>query len=354
MAQSRFTYLFNRYINKEYTAEEKAELFRLIETADADEELKALLENLVDSTGAELSLSENAGDKILQSITGDISATSVTTAVHARRIKPVWAAVAAASVIFLVLFGYLTGGRDKTEKSAPEIIAAKAAGSKLLQASTPTGEGRNIQLADGTQVWLSPSSSLEYPAAFTGALREVRLSGEAFFEVAHDKEHPFIIQSGNIETKVLGTSFNIQAYDNQEEINVTVVTGKVNVTNKTKVENVELVANQRAVFHRKTTALVKEAENIAAAPAMLKRKEGEFVFNNQKLGKLADDLREYFGVDIIVPDSLKECNVTISFSIGETIEGVLEPLAVMIDGNFQKKGNAFLINGKLCSTGDSK
>ncbi len=349
MSQSRLAYLFHRYVNKEHTPAEKAELFSLIEREDIDEELKALLNKMIESAEAEMQLREDAGDKILRAIVGDIPRTAVEIPVSGKPAKPAWLSIAAAAVVFIGLFTYFIFRPEKSGRTGDQPATATAAASSLLHINTTTGEGKNIKLPDGTQVWLSPSSTLEYPASFRGKdLREINLSGEGFFEVAHDPAHPFIIHSGNIETRVVGTSFNIQAYDNQEEINVMVVTGKVNVTNRAKVENVELVANQRAVFYRNTTTLVKEETDTVAAPVLLKRKNGEFVYRAEKLQKVIDDLQEYFGVKIQAAAAIKECPVTFNFYLSTKIEEILEPIALSLNGSVQKRQEDFFIDGKAC------
>ena len=353
MSQSRLAYLFHRYVNKEHTPAEKAELFSLIEKEDIDEELKTLLGKMIEGSEAEMQLSEDAGDKILKVIVGDVPQPSAEIPVSRKTVILAWLSTAVASVIFIGLFAYFIFRPGKSDKTGDQPTATTTIASSLLHISTTTGEGKNIKLPDGTQVWLSPSSVLEYPASFRGKdLREINLSGEGFFEVAHDPAHPFIIHSGNIETRVVGTSFNIQAYDNQEEINVMVVTGKVNVTNRAKVENVELVANQRAVFYRKTTARVKQETDTIAAPIMLKRKKGEFEYKAQRLQKVIDDLHEYFGVKIQAAAAIKECPVTFNFYLSDKrsdkIEEILEPIALSMNGSVQKKEEGFFIDGKAC------
>jgi len=348
MSQSRLAYLFHRYVNKEHTPAEKAELFSLIKGEDIDEELKTLLGKMIEGSETEMHLREDAGNKILRAIVGDIPQPSVAEIPASRNpVIPAWLSIAAAAVVFIGLFTYFILRPEKSERTGGQPAATIA--SSLLHISTTTGEGKNIKLPDGTQVWLSPSSVIEYPASFRGReLREINLSGEGFFEVAHDPVHPFIIHSGNIETRVVGTSFNIQAYDNQEEINVMVVTGKVNVTNRTKVENVELIANQRAVFYRNTTTLVKEETDTIAAPVLLKRKNGEFVYRAEKLQKVIDDLQEYFGVKIQAATAIKECPVTFNFYLSSKIEEILEPIALSLNGSVQKKKEDFFIDGKAC------
>lgn len=348
MSQSRLAYLFNRYIGRECTPEEKTELFRLLDTEDINGELKNLLDNLVATTGNELRLPEESGLKILQTIIKDPSQhetanQEIHNSVYVRKL---WWSIAAASVIFLFTIVYFFSVKDENKNS--DVTVSVANTSRLLTAGTSTGQWKNIRLADGTRVWLSPSSTFKYPAVFTGDLREVNLSGEAFFEVAHDAMHPFIIHSGNIETKVLGTSFNIQAYENQDDISITVVTGKVNVTNKTKVENIELIANERAVFHRQTTRLEKENTDAGDAPNMLKRKDGMFVYTYERLQKVIDDLKEYFGIEIKVAPEIKECKVMANFYVKQDIQEILEPIALSINGNVSKKNNGFFITGKGC------
>jgi len=349
MSQSRLAYLLNKYINKENTTEEKDELFQLINTQEVNGELEDLLGKIIENTQAEMYLSETSGDKILQAVIGQAQAQhSIEVPSVKKRNVFVFTSIAAAFVVLLGLFAYFFLFTNKKVKAADEFSAFKNTGQQLLYVSTTTGEGKNIHLPDGTEVWLSPSSCIEYPRVFTEALREVTLSGEAFFEVAHDKKHPFIIHSGSIETKVLGTSFNIQAYDGQDDIKVTVVSGKVNVTSKAKVENVELVANERAVFHRKTIALIKENADTVAAPVMLKRKAGEFVYEAEHVQKVIDDLHEYFGINIQVADAIKTCPVNLNFYLTDKIEEILEPIALTINGSVQKKGNVFFIDGKAC------
>lgn len=348
MSQSRLAYLFNKYISKECTPEERTELFGLLDTEEINGELKKLLDHLIATTSNEMRLPEESGHNIFQSIIKDPShhASLSQEIQNKNSIRRLWWSIAAASVIFLFTVSYLFFTNDENKISNTTVSATGY--SQYLSVGTSTGQWKNIRLTDGTQVWLSPSSMLKYPSAFTGNLREVKLSGEAFFEVAHDTQHPFIIHSGNIETKVLGTSFNIQAYDNQDDISVTVVTGKVNVTDRTKVGNVELIANERAVFHRHTTKLEKENTVADNAPNMLKRKDGMFVYTYERLQKVIDDLQEYFDVEIKLAPEIKNCKVMANFYVKQDIQEILEPIALSINGSVLEKNNEFIITGKGC------
>ncbi|MEO8238809.1 MAG: FecR domain-containing protein [Flavobacterium sp.] len=123
------------------------------------------------------------------------------------------------------------------------------------QFASGLGEHKKITLSDGTQIWLNAGSLLKYPTEFESDTREVYLTGEAFFDVAKDKKHPFIIHTNKMDTKVLGTSFNVQAYPEQATQEVSVLTGRVNVKSTVTEENVYVTPGQKVVFKSKNSSL---------------------------------------------------------------------------------------------------
>ncbi|MFB9076706.1 FecR family protein [Flavobacterium procerum] len=149
--------------------------------------------------------------------------------------------IAAASIILLMAGSYFF--YQSTAAIAPKQYAAKL------------GEHAKITLSDGTTVLLNAGSVLKYPKTFNGDTREVSLTGEAFFDVAKDAKHPFIIHTAKMDTKVLGTSFNVQAYPDKNIQEVSVVTGKVNVKSTVTEENVNVTPGQKAVFKSKSNKL---------------------------------------------------------------------------------------------------
>src|SRR5439155_2315167 len=96
-------------------------------------------------------------------------------------------------------------------------------------------EQKYLLLPDSTQVWLNAASSLEFPEAFQSGKREVYLVGEAFFDVKHAENRPFIIHTGNVTTRVVGTAFNIKGYPDQPDVIVSVKRGKVQVSKNEKL-----------------------------------------------------------------------------------------------------------------------
>lgn len=113
----------------------------------------------------------------------------------------------------------------------------------------PVGQRANIQLPDGTNVWLNARTQMTYPAYFTGAKREIELNGEAYFEVSHDPEKPFVVHTKSFEIKVLGTKFNVKAYNDAEDFTTALMEGSVEVTNTmNKNKTIRLLPDQKADY----------------------------------------------------------------------------------------------------------
>ncbi|KQB42609.1 FecR family protein [Flavobacterium aquidurense] len=159
-----------------------------------------------------------------------------------------WTAVACIVFIFSIT-SYQIFTQLNKNKNQIEIIATK----------TFDNDIRLLCLSDGTRVWLNENSEIEYPVTFLKHERTVTLKGEAFFEVKRDPSRPFIITSGAIKTTVLGTSFNINAYNNDKpEVNVR--TGKVRV--ETVQNMVLLERGYKAVYGAKTSTLSKQKTTV--------------------------------------------------------------------------------------------
>lgn len=148
-----------------------------------------------------------------------------------------------------------------------------------------------IELKDGTEVWLNALSSLRFPYIFEGDAREVYLTGEAYFKVAHDPQKPFIVHAGNTSVQVLGTSFNIDAY-NTEEITTSLVEGSV--ITRAAENSVQLQPGSRSVYRngRFTTS------SFDAATA-LSWMSGTSNFHDARLEQVAAIIRRWYDVKII-------------------------------------------------------
>lgn len=160
--------------------------------------------------------------------------------------------------------------------------------------TTPRGTDFKVTLADGTTVWLNAESKLEYPAAFSGKERVVRLTGEAYFEVAKDKTHPFIVQTGNLRTKVLGTQFNVRNYS-QTDSHVTLIEGSVEVSNAHGTGTTRIKPGEDAQLKTNGDFSVKEVD----VDSYIYWKDGFFYFDNVSLADIMQNLGRWYNINII-------------------------------------------------------
>lgn len=207
-----------------------------------------------------------------------------------------------------------------------------------LQMVTAKGQHKQLLLSDGTKIWLSPATTITYPDKFRGDKRLVNIDGEAFFEVKHDEDHPFIIQSANIKTTVLGTSFNVDAYKNKATINVTLVSGKVAVALLTgKPQQQIMLPNQRAVFNKATSLLIKQ--DYPDARKFLTRREGVFQYRGTPLQVVGQDMQDQYGISITINAQLSGKAFYGSLKTTDSINQTLNKLCTIMEVKLIKTGD---------------
>lgn len=183
---------------------------------------------------------------------------------------------------------------------------------------TPRASEYKLTLPDGSRVHLNAGSKLHFPSAFSGSIREVRLEGEAYFEVAHQANQPFQVLSANQQIEVLGTSFNVSAYA-EEALRTTLVSGKVAV--KTPIGELFLNPGQQAVWAKGqlSKADVDVEEAIAWA-------QSRIVFSKKNLQQITKQLERWYDVDFVFADNLQDLktktfsgNIARSSSLAEVL-----------------------------------
>lgn len=203
---------------------------------------------------------------------------------------------------------------------------------------------KEIKLPDGSVVWLNSNSSLSYPESFSGSKRKVQLNGEAFFEITKNPDMPFIIENSEFDVKVLGTSFNVFSYEREDEIVVSVVTGKVSFKNK-RNEEVFLVKGEAGVINRLSKTITKRN---TVDPNFLSWKEDKLEFNNTPFSSVCTILKSYFGYDFVIKNKkLNNCRLTASFK-KPTLDEVLEVLKSTLSIEVLKNQKQIVISGKGC------
>ncbi|MBN2660462.1 MAG: FecR family protein [Tannerellaceae bacterium] len=158
---------------------------------------------------------------------------------------------------------------------------------------TSRGNYFRLQLSDGTKVWLNAASSLRYPAVFSGKERVVKLTGEAYFEVAENKEMPFKVKVNNMVVQDLGTHFDINAYKDEPEIKTTLLEGAVKVSHGK--ESVDLTPGEQAIIHKNNTKIKVDRPDLKKVMAW---QHGFFEFDNTALPEIMRQISRWYDVNI--------------------------------------------------------
>lgn len=172
----------------------------------------------------------------------------------------------------------------------------KKVGNKKVQLhrlSIPRGETFKVILSDGTEVLLNSDSRLSYPTVFKGKERVVSLEGEAYFNVTKDAEHPFIVNSGNVQVRVLGTEFNMCSYS-PDDVRITLIEGKVAVSDTCSLQSVEIKPGQSAHLVSDGTFAVEEVDT----ESFLYWKEGFFYFDDVTLVDMMKEIGKWYNIDV--------------------------------------------------------
>lgn len=201
---------------------------------------------------------------------------------------------------------------------------------------------RLVSLADGTRVWINVGSSLRYPDAFDGRIREVELQGEGYFEVAKDSAKPFIVQGEKVSVKVLGTMFNFKNDSERQLAEVSLIEGSVEVSDKKTSNHVLLVPGQRAKVDYNTGQVSVDNANTRLDVVWHNRL---IPFENAGIRQIAKTLEQLYGVSIVVDASLDNGR-TYSGQIRqkESIDTVLRLLKNTLPISYVRKDNTIYLH----------
>lgn len=205
--------------------------------------------------------------------------------------------------------------------------------------STPRGGQYRLVLSDGTVVWLNAASSLHYPTAFQGSERRVEITGEAYFEVAHDADRPFIVVRGSTEVKVLGTHFNVNGYDDEPSLTITLLKGSVAVINGSQSQFLE-PGQQAAVSVQRGKIDLKRAVN---TEHIISWKNGLFDFDDDELPVIMRQLSRWYDAKVEFAGSLPEGHYTGAIRRQARLSEVLKMLETAGGVHFSINGNQILV-----------
>ncbi len=264
-----------------------------------------------------------------------------------------WTVAATIFILFGIGYWWSTDMLTNTDKIYVKLTSKSTKAIKEIVNTTQTK--LLVLLPDGSKVVLEPNSQLSYHITSKDELREVYLSGEAFFTVKKDPTKPFLVYANALVTKVLGTSFSVRAYRNDKNISVNVKSGKVSVyqnnlitSNQSGNAGVVLSPNQQVIFGKSEEKFTKKL--VEKPIILLKNQESiNFSFKNVPIEQIFSALEQAYGIDIIYDRELMSaCRLTTSVT-KETLFEKLDIICAGLDATYKVLDAQIIINSKGCN-----
>lgn len=245
---------------------------------------------------------------------------------------PIWRVAAAAVILASLALSVWKFVLDKPEQN------------RYYTVSTGLNDIKQLNLPDGSMVWLNAATSIQIPQHFEAATRQLILNdGEAFFDVKHDAKRPFIVKTGALKVQVLGTSFNIQSFKSLNNIKVGVATGKVGITRNGKTEAM-LTPGQQYVFDTQLNHFNLQKINIEQLQGW---KMGSTYFNESTFDEVALAFKNCYGMALKPADKkVAAYHFTLILKHGISEADALKLITQIHNTNYKKEGNEVLIYQK--------
>lgn len=355
----RIYYLMDRLFSNNCTQAEKEELAYWIEKAQDDSKLRHYLSEMWNYFEPLEDMSEEKANHLFSSVTGANTSAMLRSKLKSRYM--LFSGIAAACILIIISAGYIffresknnviSSFADKPHKiindAAPgqfKAILTLSDGSQVVldtaqdqmiaqegsaqvnnsnghlyynrstkeekkilynTLATNRGEQYSMTLADGTKLWLNAASSIRFPVAFTGGYRDVEITGEVYFEVAHNKEKPFRVKAGEEHIEVLGTHFNVNAYHDEPFIRTTLIEGSVKVNLGTS--SALLKPNEQALVKNGNTGInVSPADGQAA----IAWKSGYFKLTNSEVSDIMRQIARWYDIEVVYKGNVRSGTIS--------------------------------------------
>lgn len=208
------------------------------------------------------------------------------------------------------------------------------------QLIVPVAKRSFLELADGSRIWVNANTRVVYPVTFEDTKREIYVDGEIYIEVSPNKKRPFTVKSKKMDIRVLGTKFNVSAYEAGQDVSVVLVSGKVNVRTDNRVESV-LKPSDRLIYEKGTTDIKKvNVENY------ISWKDGYYTFDNEQFSIVLDKLSNYYGKIITYDPEVGALRCSGSLNLGDDMVKVLTGLESTMPVNFTIESEYISVNVK--------
>ncbi|GAB2530719.1 FecR family protein [Spirosoma aerophilum] len=349
MSRKEFGFLLQQYLNGKCSEEERAFVehwYGIVQNKDKEPLPETDLQTL-----------EPLLWQQIQSRTQSSKVIPMPVSSSRRRFAYPWMAVAASIVLVLLAGWWFYRQQDGQIKSANEAYP-KISHADWKRQTNASDKSKMIQLSDGSQVRLSPRSSIDYPAEFAANKREVSLTGEAFFTVQKMATRPFYVYTGTVVTKVLGTSFLVKTQATTKQVIVEVATGRVAVYQQPKATEtadptnmIVLRPNQKATYssdnQQFVTGLVEHPQLISAGKSVAQPRS--FEFDDVPLRRVIEQLADAYGLTIkLENENQNECPLTADLS-DLSLYAQLDMICAATKSSYTVQGTTILISGKGCA-----
>jgi transmembrane sensor len=319
------------------------ELLKKYQSGRCTQEEKALVEEWYRQRFASSSLPELHTDPGQQKVRSlqNILAETGTKKIFEARLRPVRYVYLAAVAAAVLLIGFFWFSNQKVlENNLMQV--------ETVSLTTSPGQVTRYVLPDSSQVTLNGGSHIEYSRDFGGGQRAVTIrEGEAFFDVRHDPDKPFVVEAAGTRTQVLGTAFSIRAYERLNNVSITVARGKVSVESGlggSALQKEFLLPNDQLAVNKRDGQYQRSRVD---APAVMSWIKGILDFNNEDLATIALLLEKKFNVSVSIDDDdLREQRLTGKFRPDETIDDILGTLGIAGNFRFSHQANSVLISLK--------
>ncbi len=200
----------------------------------------------------------------------------------------------------------------------------------------------NLTLEDGTHLTLNRGAQLIYPDRFTGDQREIFLTGEAYFDVAHDSKHPFVVRVGDLSIKVLGTKFNIESYPDSETITTTLLEGSVEVESQLSHRSVRMIPNQQLSYNTRSGEM--QLNTLTESEESIRWTDNIWVLHQTPFLEVCKRLERQFHIKVVIlNDALVEKNFTGEFHFDDSLESILEVIRITTPFNYELKEETLIL-----------
>lgn len=324
--------LFKRYLNKQCSEHERA----LVD---------AWYQNLKIDSGETFSASDE--EVLYERIQLQISDSKNIPKTRILPARKLWYYAAAAVIGLGIFFTY-----DTQQKTRKILAETNSIDSSLVTFRNNEKRIIRYNLPDHSIVWLQPGAFVTHPYSFASKInREINFQGEAFFDVARDARHPFIIHCGKLKTEVLGTSFNVKANENESSYKVSVVTGSVAVSKQNpdhKTETVVLKPKQQAVFEKITNRMTVD---VSQSNEIIDEnwQSVSLVFDETPMSEVADRLQNTFRIKIeFANPAIKKCRLKVDFN-NQKLPEILGMIETLLGTTYEIDGEKVILKGEGCN-----